>query len=216
MDKFNDTPQQATLLTIFSVKRIQGKAVLTLSSGEVYSMPRSMLKERPYRGGMPFDKASFLSFLTERSYPFAMEKAVSLLACRARTEKEIEEALQKNAYPEKTIAHVMQRLHESGYINDREFAEHWIASRTSKGLGTRKIRMELRQKGVAAEDVDEILSQVEDDDLMAGAVKAAQKAMRGKDLSNPTDKQKIMMALARRGFDYSTARAAIEQIMSQD
>lgn len=211
-----DMSEQEYSLTISSVKRIQGKAVLTLSNGEEYPIPRAMLKERPYRGGMPFDKASFQAFLKERSYPFAMEKAVSLLASRARTEKEIADALQKNAYPEYAIARVMQRLTESGYINDKEFAEHWIASRTSKGLGSRRIRMELRQKGVAEEDIDDIMSQVVEEDLLSSAFKAAQKAIRGKDLSNPADRQKVMMALARRGFDYATARTALEHITSED
>ena len=62
-------------LTVSSVKRIQGKAVLTLSNGETVSMPRAMLKERPYRSGMPFDKAAFDALIIERSYPFAMDKA---------------------------------------------------------------------------------------------------------------------------------------------
>jgi len=212
MEKHTDLNRQGTSLTVSTVKRIQGKAILTLSNNESLSMPRSMLRERPYRSGMPFDKDAFHSFLMERSYPFAMEKAVSLLASRARTEKEIVEALRKNAYPETAIARVMQRLLEAGYINDRDFANHWAASRTSKGFGTRRISMELRQKGVNPEEIDEILSHVDEEDLLEGAVKAAQKAARGKDLSNPSDRQKIIAALARRGFDFTTARKALAEI----
>ena len=76
---------RANTLTISSVKRVHGRACLILSSGETLAMPRAMLKERPYRGGMPFDRAQFHAFLLERSYPFALDKAVSLLASRART-----------------------------------------------------------------------------------------------------------------------------------
>lgn len=54
-----------------------------------------MLKERPYRGGTPFDREAFDTFLSERSYPFAMEKAVALLAMRPRTQQEIADALQQ-------------------------------------------------------------------------------------------------------------------------
>ena len=79
------------------VRRIHGRAVLTLSTGETLSMPRAMLKERPYRSGTPFDRDSFDAFLRERAYPFAMEKAVALLASRARTETEIADAQRQNA-----------------------------------------------------------------------------------------------------------------------
>lgn len=199
-------------ITVSSVRRIRGLAVLQLSNGETQAMPRAMLRERPYRGGMPFDAAAFQSFLKERSYPFALEKAVSLLAARMRTEKEICDALQRNAYPEETIARVMARLHEAGYLSDADFAAQWAASRTAKGMGERRIRMELRQKGVRAEEIDEALSAMDGDERLSGAVKAARKAARGKDLSSPADRQKVLAALARRGYDFALARQALAEI----
>ena len=69
---------------LISVQRSHGRATLVLSTGETLVMPRAMLKERPYRGGTPFDREAFDSFLRERSYPFAVEKAVALLAMRSR------------------------------------------------------------------------------------------------------------------------------------
>lgn len=202
-------------LILSSVKRVHGRATLTLSNGETLNMPRAMLRERPYKSGMPFDRAAFDAFICERSYAFAMDKAVSLLASRSRTEKEIVVSLQKNAYPEQIIARVMARLIEAGYLNDTDFAEHWAASRSNKGIGARRIRMELRQKGVSQEEIDAALSAVDDDDVMQGALKIAEKAARGKDLSSPSDRQKILAALARRGYDFSVAKLALNQLISQ-
>ena len=199
-------------LTISSVRRIHGRAILTLSNGEMISMPRAMLRERPYKSGMAFDRSAFETFIRERSYAFALEKAIAQLAARARTEKEIIDCLLKNAYPEDTIAKVMARLHDAGYINDAEFAAQWIAARTTRGLGTRRIRMELRQKGVDQTQIDHALASVEDEELLGAAVKAAQKFSRGKDLSSPADRQKVLAALARRGYDYSIAKEAIRII----
>ena len=203
-------------LMLTGVRRIHGRAVLTLSNGETLSMPRAMLKERPYRGGMPFDRDSFEAFLRERAYPFAMEKAVALLASRARTEREIADALRQNAYPEQTVARVMARLHEAGYLDDGDFAEQWAAFRASKGLGERRIRMELRQKGVDADTIERALSSVDEEDQMDGALKAARKAARGKELSQPSERQKVLAALARRGYDYATARAALAHLMEDE
>lgn len=200
---------------LISVHRDHGRATLTLSSGETLAMPRAMLKERPYRGGTPFDREAFDSFLLERSYPFAMEKAVALLAMRPRTQQEIADALRKNAYPERTIARVMARLDEAGYINDSDFAEQWAASRTNKGMGSRRIRMELRRKGVGSEAIDEALSAIDEDDLLSGALKAARKAASGKDLFNPKDRQKILAALARRGYGYTEAKQALDMLKEE-
>jgi len=215
MDTFMETDPVGSL-TISSVKRIQGRAYLHLSSGEVISMPRSMLKERPYRSGMPFDLMSHFTFIKERSYSFALEKAVTLLASRARTEKEIVDALRRNAYPEMTIARVMQRLNEANYVNDKDFAEHWTASRTNRGLGTRRIRMELQRKGVSSSDIDSVLSSIDQNEVFEGALKSAEKAARGKDLSDPAVRQKTIAYLVRRGYDFSMARQALEHIHSQN
>lgn len=200
-------------LTISSVRRIHGRAALILSTGETLAMPRAMLRERPYRGGMPFDRAQFEVFLLERSYPYALDKAISLLACRARTEKEIVDALRQNAYPEQTIARVMARLHEEGYVNDAAFAEQWVNARTVKGMGAHRIRQELRLKGVSQEEIDNALNSTDENDLLETAVKMAEKAARGKTLSDSSDRQKVIAALVRRGYDFSTAKAALQRLL---
>ncbi len=202
-------------LKLLGVRRDHGRATLTLSNGETLAMPRAMLKERPYRGGTPFDRDAFDAFLSERSYPFAMEKAVALLAMRPRTQQEIADALRKNAYPERTVARVMARLDEAGYINDTDFAEQWAASRTNKGMGSRRIRMELRRKGVDGEAIDEALTAIDEDDMLSGALKAARKAASGKDITDPKDRQKILAALARRGYGYSEAKQALDMLKEE-
>lgn len=179
-------------------------------------MPRAMLKERPYRGGTPFDRESFDALLRERSYPFAMEKAVALLAMRPRTEKELREALKRNAYPEHTIERVLARMNEAGYINDSDFADQWTASRIGKGMGIQRIRMELRQKGIDASEIDRAFASIDEEDRSAGALKAARKAANGKNLSDPKDRQKVLAALARRGYDYSSARDALSAVMDEE
>ena len=202
-------------IKLLSVRRDHGRAALTLSNGETLVMPRAMLKERPYRGGTPFDREAFDAFLSERSYPFAMEKAVALLAMRPRTQQEIADALRKNAYPARTSARVMARLDEAGYINDTNFAEQWAASRTGKGMGARRIRMELRRKGVDGDAIDEALSSIDEDEMLSGALKAARKAASGKDISDPKDRQKVLAALARRGYGYSEAKQALDMLKEE-
>lgn len=177
-------------LKLVSVRRDRGRAILTLSNGETLTMPRSMLKERPYRGGMPFDYCAFHTFIAERSYSYAMEKAVALLAMRPRTQQEIVKALSSNAYPEQTIARVMARLDEAGYVNDTDFAEQWASSRSAKSVGARRIQMELRQKGVDSDTIAHALSNLDADDMFSGALKAARKSAVGKNLSDIKDRQK--------------------------
>lgn len=209
-------PSATAGLSVKSVRRVHSRAVLTLSNGETRVMPRALLRERPYRGGVPFDEAAFEALLRERSYPFALERAVSLLAVRARTERELRDALHQCAYSEAVIDRVISRMNEAGYIDDADFASQWAASRTGKGLGTRRIVMELRQKGVDAEQIEQALGQIDEKERMESALRAAQKAARGRELSSPADRQKVFAALMRRGYDSSSAKKAIAALRDQE
>ena len=202
-------------IKISSVRREHGKAILTLSNGEIRAMPRAMLKERPYKSGMPFDEEAFQSFISERSYPFAMDKAVALLSMRARTEKEIVDALRMNTYPEATIARVMQRLQEAGYVNDSEFAVQYSSARVLKGMGSRRIRMELRNKGIESDIIDQTISDLDQEDVLKGAITTARKAVHGKNISDRADRQKVLASLARRGYDYQIARQALDILLQE-
>lgn len=202
-------------LRIESVRRVHGRATLTLSDGQVVAMPRALLRERPYKSGMPFDPESFRRLLAERSYRYALEKAVSLLSLRARTEGEIRKALADNAYPPDAIEHALARIGEAGYVDDASFARQFVDSRMQRGLGKRRISMDLRRKGVAADVIDEAFEALDEDDALESAVLAARKAARGRDLSTPEGRQKTLAALARRGFDFSTAKKALGRVMDE-
>lgn len=202
-------------LTVASVRREHGRAILTLSTGETLMMPRAMLKERPYRGGVPFDRVAFHALLKNRAYPYAMERAVSLLAVRARTKKELEDALRRCAYPEDAVSRVLAYLEQVGYLDDAGFASQWAASRQAKGLGARRIARELRRKGVDASAVEQTLEGMDDGAQLDAALFAARKAARGRNLDDPRDRQKLLAALARRGFDYALARRTLERLREE-
>lgn len=211
----NGTEPKQTGLSVRSVRRVHSRAIITLSNGETRVMPRALLRERPYRGGVPFDEAAFDALLRERSYPFALERAVALLAVRARTERELRESLRQCAYNDAVIDRVIARMDEAGYIDDADFASQWAASRTGKGMGTRRIAMELRRKGVNAEQIEQAIGQLDEDECLESAIRTAGKAARGKNLSSPADRQKVFAALMRRGYDASSAKKALAAILAQ-
>lgn len=208
--------ERTATLTLVSVRLERGRALLSLSSGETLAMPRAMLKERPYRSGMPFDKAAFDAFLSTRSRPFAMARAVSLLAIHARTQKELRTALESCAYPDAVIDGVLAYLEQAGYLDDPAFASRWAASRVAKGLGARRIQAELRAKGIDAEAVTQAVARVGEEALTQSAMAAARKLIKGKNLSDTRDRQRILAALSRRGFTYAQAKRALDGLRGED
>ena len=82
-------------------------------------------------------------------------------------------------------------------------------------MGARRIRQELRLKGVSQDGIEEALASADEDEVLSAAVRMAEKASRSRSLSDPSDRQKIIAALARRGYDFATAKKALQMLIEQ-
>ena len=89
--------------------------------------------------------------------------AVKALGRHMRTEAELHRLMAARAEPEAggeaAVRRVIARLKEHGYLNDRTFAETYARLRQeNEKLGARRVRQDLRQKGVRAELVEEAVA----------------------------------------------------------
>ena len=107
---------------------------------------------------MPFKSKSGKprSFLNEAGL---YDYAVKALGRHMRTEAELRRLMHQRVEPgeqaDAAIAAVVARLKEYGYLDDRSFAETYARLRQeNEKLGARRVRNDLRQKGVGAELVE--------------------------------------------------------------
>ena len=92
-----------------------------------------------------------------------MDAALSYLTARARTEGEMELYLSKQQFGEVEVYDCIERLKELGYLNDRQFAADFIATRLStKPVSRRKLREQLYSHKLEAEVIQEALEAVTD------------------------------------------------------
>lgn len=91
------------------------------------------------------------------------EYAFFLLKFRLRSEKELYERLKKKKFPEGEIKKVIAFLKEKKFIDDQAFVKALVNSRLRQSIGLKRIRQELRQKGIATEVIDNKLGEVKGD-----------------------------------------------------
>ncbi len=84
----------------------------------------------------------------------AREYAFLLLKYRLRSEKEIRDRLRRKKFPENIIRETVLFLKEKKFLDDKVFARVWINSRLKKPLGLRRIRQELKVKGIEEEIIN--------------------------------------------------------------
>ncbi|MBW2701207.1 MAG: regulatory protein RecX [Deltaproteobacteria bacterium] len=91
----------------------------------------------------------------------AREQVLRLLTVRSRSRRELYLRLKQKGHPDSLIGPLLDRLTETGLIDDARFAaERARALGLSKGWGPRKLTADLRAKGVNADLVQAAIDEV--------------------------------------------------------
>ncbi|MBS3758890.1 MAG: RecX family transcriptional regulator [Desulfobacterales bacterium] len=152
-----------------------------------------------------------LKYLNENDKAF--QRAVSYLAVRPRSRKEIVQHLEKKEFSPEAIENTIQRLESYGYINDAEFARLWVENRLRhRPRGIFGLTFELKQKGIREDIIEDVLNGY--DEHSAGWAALSPKLEKWRHLQEIECRRKIYNFLNRRGFSSSTIRDICETVMN--
>lgn len=203
---------------ITAVKKERGHYRVTINESVDIIVPVSLMRERTLKERQSIDLSEYDNWLMIRQYRFALDRAVGYLAMRACSKYEIEQKLLRAGYRPNTIEMVLYKLERENLLDDADFARQWVESRTNHKLGKGRIMQELRRKGISADDAEDALSVIDEDDQLQHAVslarKAAEKIKKGEDLRKAANR--ITGMLARRGFSWDVTKEAIRQAFSDE
>ncbi len=114
------------------------------------------------------------------------------------------------------IETLIRKFQTLGYLNDRAYAENRARSMLARGLSLRAVAIKLREKGVAANDIEIALKMAKEGapnpDLKAAAALARRRHLGPfrRDEVREERRDHDLAALARAGFCYDIARRIIE------
>ena len=200
---------------ITSIKKERSKLRIVVNEDSEVLVPVSLFRERPLSVGDAIDMEEYDQWLLLRQYRHALDRAVAFLAGRARSRREMEERLLRSGYRPCTVEMVLFKLEKEGLLDDADFARQWVEARTARRLGRGRIAQELRRKGVSAQEAEEALEALSEEDQLEGAIHLVEKTLSR--VSTGEDPRKtaarITAMLARRGYGYDVAREAISRVM---
>lgn len=144
----------------------------------------------------------------------ALDKALTHVSATRKTEKQMRDFLSGKGYLPDVVDYVIEKMRGYNFLNDGEYAEAYVEF-AGKKKGGRLIQMELKQKGVSQERIDEALSALDEQSQMQAAQGILQKYMRGKTADKET-LYKAFKYLLGKGFEYETAKQAISGFADLD
>lgn len=140
----------------------------------------------------------------------AFDKALLHISATQKTEKQVRTFLEGKGYLSCVVDYVIEKMRDYKFLDDAAYAESYVES-ASKRKGGRLIRMELKSKGLAEDEIDEALLLLDEEKELATASAILQKYMRGK-TTQREDLQKAFRYLMGKGFSYETAKAAVSAL----
>jgi regulatory protein len=129
----------------------------------------------------------------------AKSVAVKLLSRREHSAFEIRDKLLKRDFNEEEITRAIAELEQGGWLSDERYAEAYIRMRQQKGYGPIRIAMELNERGVSENIIDEYLHQ-DDESWQHILQQQYSKKYRNKAIEDYSDKAKRIRFLQYRGF----------------
>lgn len=201
-------------------KTITALTVQTRSTNRVnvfldgdYAFALDVMAAARLHSGQTLTAEEIASLIADEERTNAYQQSLRHLGGRPHSRAEIQRYLISKRFSSEAIDSAIERLQNDGLVDDAEFARFWTENRVEfRPRSTRALRYELRQKGVAGADIDAALVEVDDEHSAWAAVQS--KLALWQRLPADEFEKKLLGFLARRGFDFDTARGVLRKARS--
>lgn len=187
------------------VKR-QGRYSIFVDDKYSFSLSAEALLDAKLTVGLELEEAEVRRYKKLSADDKAYNLALAYVARRMRSEGELRDYFKRKKYEPELAEQLFGRLRAAGFVDDYAFATRWVENRRLlRATSTRRLRLELRQKHVADDTIQRVLTEDETDERLVLKELIAKKQTQ----SRYRDKQKLIAYLARQGFSYDDIKSAL-------
>lgn len=142
----------------------------------------------------------------------AIRRGISLLGYGDQSARRLAYKLTAKGIDRETAARATAYLTEKGYIREDDTATLRAEQDLRKGWGERRIREDLMTHGFTREAVEEAMESLSDTDWVENCAAAIRKKY-GEIPEDKGERQKLIAAMMRQGYDADTVREAMREIL---
>ena len=165
------------VITDLQWNRSRQRVTVFLDGSLSFTVDRDVAADAGIRTGQELSKLKIKKLREADQFRRCFNNALHYLTYRPRSEAEVRVHLLRRACSHDVIHDVLLKLKEQGLIDDSAFAQYWKENRLSFSPRSRRLlKQELKQKGVAAETIDEVVDDVNDE---LSAYNAGKRKVRG-------------------------------------
>jgi len=199
-------------ITALRVERGRRKRVkIALDGKSAFSVEAEVAAKEGLQIGQLLSEDQIEALARSDHYHRCLNAAVHYLSYRPRSESELKERLRQRGFADDTQEAVRTRLKELGLVDDMAFAQFWKDNRESFSPRSRRLtKLELRQKGVANDIIDQVVDAIDDDDSAYRAALSKARSLPRSDYQR--FRRRLGEYLKRRGFSYGVINHTVERL----
>lgn len=134
--------------------------------------------------------------------------ALALLAGRDFSRHELEQRLRRKGHEAPVVEAAVADLVQEGLLRETRYLENFVSQHAARGHGPLRIRAELREKGIAPQDVDQALES-SGTDWLAAAQQVRRRKFGSAVPAHARERARQARFLQYRGFTSEQVRAAL-------
>lgn len=203
------------ITSIKSQNRSPNRVSIFLDDSFWLGLDRELALSLNLREGQKLRSKEIENIVFQKERKKALGRALRLLSYRARSKKEIKTRLTKTGFSQLIIEDVVAELKKMQYLDDKKFAEMWVEERVNvKKYGCARIKMELFQKGIDRNTIEQTLKEhyPSDEEPLAFEL-GCQKLNCYDGLDFPAAYRRLSGYLKRRGFSPSIVHRVCQKIL---
>ena len=139
----------------------------------------------------------------------AKDYALRSLTCLDQTEAQIRGKLVQKGYTEEIVDQVTDFLKAYNYLNDERFVEQYVMTHCLR-LNLKQLKEHLYRKGIHQADIDFYLTEYAYDEQKL-LQKEVQKYLRKRELSDASEREKVVAHFVRKGYSYRDIRLILSE-----
>ncbi len=230
LERLSEQPNDQTITKITAGVKDPNRANIFLDGRFAFSLDIAQVVDLEVKVGQKVDEKRLVELRSASEFGKLYQRTLEWALARPRSESETRDYLRqrklrrsalnwqreregKKPLPElqdDTMVLVLKRLVEKKYVDDLKFAQYFIENRRlRKGISPRRLKMELKQKGIEddlIQQVTDLTERTEEEEILKVVRKKRKKY----------DDTKLIAYLVRQGFDLQKSRDAVERYVPED
>lgn len=187
--------------------KTKGRFNIFVDTKYSFSLDEQQLLDLKIKRGQEISEQELENLKKESDFGKKYARSLELIMRRIRSVKEIHDYAWRKKWEVEETARIIEKLVSKGYVNDEKFAEAWVRSRAAlKHISKRKLIVELRQKGIPGDIIEQTLERSEEYNEQQALAELVDKKK-----ARYPDRNKFTAYLLRQGFRYDDVKQVLTE-----